>query len=117
MEARAIAKYVRISPKKARPVADLVRGKSLQQAYDLLTHTQKRATEPIMKTIRSAQANFMDLDPAVQPTEMKVGEIRVDDGTTMKRWQPRAMGRATEIRKRTSHISVVLTNETDDEER
>lgn len=114
MAAEATAKYVRVSPKKARPVADLVRGKDLQQAYDILTHTHKQATEPILKAIRSAQANYMDIDPAVQPNDMKVSEITVDDGVTLKRFQPRAMGRATEIRKRTSHINVVLTQEVEE---
>lgn len=111
MQARAVSKYVRISPKKARPVADLVRGKSLREAYDILTHTQKRATESITKTIRSAQANLEEKDPAARPEEMSLEEIRVDDGSTLKRWRPRAMGRTATIRKRTSHITVVLTTD------
>lgn len=111
MEARAISKHVRISPKKARPVADLVRGKSLQEAYDILIHTDKRAVEPIRKTIRSAQANLEEKDPAARAQDMSVSELRIDDGVTMKRWRPRAMGRTATIRKRTSHITVVVSSD------
>lgn len=110
MEARAIAKYIRISPKKARPVADLVRGKKLQKAYDILAHTGKRAAEPIAEAIRSAQANLEDQDPASSPQMTKVKELRIDEGPTLKRWLPRAMGRATPINKRSSHITVVVSN-------
>jgi len=110
MEARAVAKYIRISPKKARPVADLVRGKKLQEAYDILAHTNKRTSEPISRAIRSAQANLEDQDPASRPQSTKIKELRIDEGPTLKRWMPRAMGRATPINKRSSHITVVVSN-------
>jgi large subunit ribosomal protein L22 len=104
---RAVAKYVRIAPRKARLVADEVRGKSYQEAASILRFTHKRAAKIIGDVIDSAAANAehnMDADPV----ELFVREIRVDEGPTIKRYRARAMGRATMIRKRTSHITVVL---------
>ncbi len=111
MEARAIAKHVRISPKKARPVADLVRDKGVSEAYDILKHTHKKAAEPLEKAIHSAESNLKDQDPVASTEEMTIKELRVDEGPTLKRWRPRAMGRATEVRKRSSHIKVVLSTD------
>lgn len=104
---KAVAKFVRIAPRKARLVADGVRGKSLPEAVSILQFTNKRAAKIVGDVINSAAANAehnMDADP----DELFVREIRVDEGPTIKRYQARAMGRATMIRKRTSHISVVL---------
>lgn len=114
MNARAVAKFVRISPKKARPVANLVRDKNVQEALDLLNQTQKRATEPLLKAIQSAQSNLEDQEPTARPDQSNIIDLRVDDGPTLKRWRPRAMGRATEIRKRSSHITVTVSNDTEE---
>ncbi len=111
MEAKALAKHVKISPKKARPVADLVRGKYIPEAYNILEHTHKRATEPLQKAIHSAESNLKDQDPVAQSDDIRIKELRVDEGPTLKRWRPRAMGRATEVRKRSSHIKVIVTND------
>jgi large subunit ribosomal protein L22 len=108
MEARAVAKNVRISPKKARPVADLVRDKSVTRAYDILENTHKKASEQIRKTIKSAASNLQQDDPAAQMDAMELKELRVDDGPTLKRFKPRAMGRASPINKRSSHITAVV---------
>ena len=104
---KAKAKYVRIAPRKARLVADEVRGKSYPEAASILRFTNKRAARIIGDVINSAAANAehnMDVDPEV----LFVREIRVDEGPTIKRYRARAMGRATMIRKRTSHITVEL---------
>lgn len=107
-QAKAIARYVRISPRKVRQVVDLIRGKDVQEALAILQFTPKRATEPITKVLNSAVANAehnyeMDTD------SLYVKEIYVDEGPTLKRIRPRAMGRADQIRKRTSHITVVVS--------
>ena len=108
---RAKAKYVRIAPRKARLVADEVRGKSYPEAASILRFTNKKGAKIIGDVIASAAANAehnMDTDPE----ELFVREIRVDEGPTIKRYQARAMGRATMIRKRTSHITVELGSAT-----
>jgi large subunit ribosomal protein L22 len=107
MQAKAIARYVRISPRKVRQVVDLIRGKQVNDALAILQFTPKGATEPVTKVLKSAVANAehnleMDAD------ELFVTEIFVDQGPTLKRIKPRAMGRADQIRKRTSHITVVV---------
>ena len=104
---KAKAKYVRIAPRKARLVADEVRGKSYEEAVSLLQFTNKRAAKIIAEVVESAAANAEHNDDA-DPDELFVRDIRVDDGPTIKRYRARAMGRATMIRKRTSHISVEL---------
>jgi large subunit ribosomal protein L22 len=104
---RAVAKYVRIAPRKARLVADEIRGKSYPEAVSLLAFTNKRAAGILGDVLKSAAANAehnMDADPE----ELRVRTIKVDEGPTIKRYRPRAMGRATMIRKRTSHITVEL---------
>jgi large subunit ribosomal protein L22 len=107
MESKAVAKFVRVSPRKARAVVDLIRGKSYPEALTILKFTPRRACALVEKVVRSAAANAKnnyDLDPQ----EMLVSEIYVDQGPTMKRILPRARGMADRIRKRTSHITVVL---------
>jgi large subunit ribosomal protein L22 len=104
---RATAKYLRIAPRKARLVADEVRGKSYSEAISILRFTNKRAAKILGDVINSAAANAehnMDADPE----ELFVQEVRVDEGPSIKRYRARAMGRATMIRKRTSHITVEL---------
>ncbi len=104
---KAVAKYVRIAPRKARLVADEVRGKSYPEAVATLRFTNKKAAGIIGDVIRSAAANAENNHDA-DPEALFVKEIRVDEGPTIKRYRARAMGRATMIRKRTSHITVEL---------
>src|SRR5918997_5004686 len=104
---RATARYVRIAPRKVRLVADEVRGKSYPEAASILRFTNKRAARIVGDVINSAAANAGHNADA-DPDELVVREIRVDDGPTIKRYRARAMGRATMIRKRTSHITVEL---------
>jgi large subunit ribosomal protein L22 len=104
---KAVAKYVRIAPRKARLVADEIRGKSYPEARSLLRFTNKRAARVIGDVLNSAAANAehnMDADA----DELRVKTVKVDEGPTIKRYRARAMGRATMIRKRTSHITVEL---------
>ncbi len=104
---KAVAKFVRIAPRKARLVADEVRGKSVPEAVTILQFTNKRAAGIVGDVIKSAAANAEHNDDA-DIGALFVRDVRVDEGPTIKRYRPRAMGRATMIRKRTSHISVVL---------
>jgi large subunit ribosomal protein L22 len=103
---KAVAKFVRIAPRKARLVADEVRGKSVPEAVTILQFTNKRAAGIVGDVIKSA-ANAEHNDDA-DVEALLVRDVRVDEGPTIKRFRARAMGRATMIRKRTSHISVVL---------
>ncbi|MBM7557828.1 50S ribosomal protein L22 [Halanaerobacter jeridensis] len=105
MEAKAIAKEVRISPRKARLVIDLVRGKDVDKAIGILKNTQKKAAEIIEKVLNSAVANAVN-NHGMIADELKVSEAYVDQGPTMKRYKPRAMGQASPINKRTSHITI-----------
>ena len=104
---RAVAKYVRIAPRKVRLVADAIRGKSYPEAASILRFTNKRAARIVGDVINSAAANA-EHNADADPDDLVVREIRVDDGPTIKRYRARAMGRATMIRKRTSHITVEL---------
>lgn len=108
MESRAMLKYVRIAPRKARFVADLIRGKDVSQALDLLQFTEKRSAPIIANLIKSAVANATQQDSGVDVDRLYVKTVTVDQGPTLRRWLPRAMGRATRINKKTSHILVVL---------
>jgi large subunit ribosomal protein L22 len=107
MEAKAIARHVRISPQKARLVVDLIRGKQVEEALGALEFTPKKAARVVAKTLRSVVANAentknLDVD------SLYVKRVEVGAGPTLKRFKPRAQGRATPIRKRTSHITIVL---------
>ena len=104
---KAVARFVRIAPRKARLVADGVRGKSVPEAVSILQFTNKRAAGIVGDVIKSAAANAEHNDDA-DVEALFVRDVRVDEGPTIKRYRARAMGRATMIRKRTSHISVVL---------
>ena len=104
---RAVLRDVRISARKARLVADLVRGKSVSQAVDVLKLTNKRAAPMMSKLIKSAMANATDR-ATVDVDRLVVGQVFVDEGSTLKRFLPRAQGRATPIRKRSAHITVML---------
>jgi len=112
MEARAIAKHVRMSPRKVRLVVDLIRGKDVDEAYTILQFTTKAAAEPVGKTLRSAVANAtvkaQDEGQVLDVDDLVVSEVRVDEGPTQHRFRAAAMGRAAPIMKRTSHITVVV---------
>ncbi|MGM9989017.1 MAG: 50S ribosomal protein L22 [Bacillaceae bacterium] len=106
-QAKAVAKTVRIAPRKVRLVVDLIRGKQVGEAIAILRHTPKAASLVVEKLLKSAIANAehnyeMDINNLV------VKQIFVDEGPTMKRFRPRAQGRASQINKRTSHITVVV---------
>ena len=104
----AKARYVRIAPRKARLIADQVRGMHIEQARALLEFSPRGAAHPIQKLINSAAANAENNHDLIGD-EMRVASITVDEGPTLRRFRPRAMGRATPINKRTSHIAVALT--------
>jgi large subunit ribosomal protein L22 len=104
-EARAVGNYLRIAPRKARLVVDLIRGCSVNDAMNALAMCRKRGVQPVRKILVSAMANAAGKE---KPVAMRVKEAYVDEGPTLKRYMPRAMGRATQIRKRTSRITIVL---------
>jgi small subunit ribosomal protein S3 len=104
---RAVAKFVRIAPRKARLVANEIRGRSYPEVVSLLRFTNKRAAKVVGEVVNSAAANAEHNSDA-DTNELRVKTVRVDEGPTIKRYRPRAMGRATMIRKRTSHITVEL---------
>src|ERR1044072_8306505 len=105
--ATAVARFVRISPTKARRVIDLVRGKSVSEALDILRWAPQQASDPVAKVIASAAANAQN-NEGLDPTTLVVATIHADEGPTAKRIRPRAQGRAFRIRKRTSHITVIV---------
>jgi large subunit ribosomal protein L22 len=107
MEARAIAKFVRISPQKARLVVDLVRGKKVEEAERILSFTRKRAAGIVGKVLKSARANAAQ-NPNIDEKILFVKAVYVDQGPSLKRWRARAQGRMAPIKKRMSHITVVL---------
>ncbi len=113
VEVRAKAKYVRIAPRKARLVMDHVRGKNVGDARALLKHTPRAAAGDIAKLLESAVANAEN-NFELDPDELKIARAFVDEGPTIKRFQPRALGRATPIKKRTSHMTITLTTTTKD---
>jgi large subunit ribosomal protein L22 len=110
VEVQAKARFVRIPPRKARLVADLVRGKGVQKALTDLAFCKRVGSRIIGKLLKSAVANADQLGGS-NVDSLFVRRIFVDEGPTMKRFRPRAMGRATRIRKRTSHITVILDEE------
>jgi large subunit ribosomal protein L22 len=109
---RASSRYVRIAPRKARLIADQVRGLHIDKARALLQFSPRGAAHDIGKLIESAASNAENNHDLIAD-EMKVAEITVDEGPTLKRFRPRALGRATPIHKRTSHIAVALSPEDD----
>ncbi len=107
METKAVAKYIRISPQKARLVADVVRGMKVDSAITTLRFMPKKAARIIRKVVESAVANA-DQNDAIDVDTLFVKEIQINGGPMLKRFRPRAQGRATRILKRTSHITVVV---------
>lgn len=107
MEARAIAKYVRISPRKMKPIVDLVRGKNIDEALAILKFTPRKGARVLEKVINSAVANAEN-NYGMDRDSLYVYQVYANQGPTLKRWRPRAQGRAYQILKRTSHIGVVV---------
>lgn len=112
MEARAISRFVRQSPRKMRLVADLIRGKNVGEAYALLQYSKKRAAEQVDKTLRSAVANARnkaeEAGDLVDVDDLYVKEAYINEGPRLKRWRAAAMGRAAPIEHPTSHVVIVV---------
>jgi large subunit ribosomal protein L22 len=102
--------YLRMGPRKVRLVADLVRGRSVRRAIDILSVTNKRPAKPLLKLLMSAVANAKHNFSLAQDG-LKIASLTVDGGPMLKRWMPKAHGRATPVRERTSHINLVLSGE------
>ncbi|MBK9033403.1 MAG: 50S ribosomal protein L22 [Myxococcales bacterium] len=112
MEARALVRGISMSPRKMRVVANLVRGKSVEHAVGLLDLLPKRAGRIISKAVKSAAANAEERSGGdVSVEDLKIATITVDGGPINKRWMPRSMGRANRINHRTSHLTVVVSDE------
>jgi len=112
MEAKAQARYVRVTPQKARRVVDLIRGKQAYEAVAVLEFAPQAASETVRKVVQSAIANArVKAERASQPFDERLLVVQsayVDEGPTMKRFSPRAMGRATPIMKRSSHLTIIV---------
>jgi len=104
---RSVLKFLRIAPRKVRAVADIVRGQKVEAAIAMLDHTPRAAAAPLAKMLRAAVANAATSEN-IDVDALMVKEIKVDQGPTLKRYMPRAMGRATLIQKKTSHITCLL---------
>ncbi len=114
MEARAVSRFIRISPRKTRQVADLIRGKRVDEALGILALTPRKASPILRKVVLSASANVRNREDTDKPTaneHLVIKEILINEGPTLKRIRPRAQGRAYRINKRTSHIKVTVSNE------
>ena len=108
MQAKAHARYVRIAPRKVKLVIDLIRGKEVGEAISILRHTPKAASPVVEKLLNSAIANA-EHNYSMNVNNLVIKEAYVNQGPTMKRFRPRAQGRATRINKRTSHITLVVS--------
>lgn len=110
MESKAVSKYVKMSPRKLRRVAALIKGEPVDRALNVLTLTPKAASKALFKTLKSAASNAIAMEGSakVKVEDLVVKEIFIDVGPTWKRIRPASMGRAYMIRKRTSHISVIV---------
>ena len=109
MEAKAVARFVRVSPRKARIVVDQIRGKSVEAARETLAFTNRAVAEVVEKTLNSAVANA-EHNQHANASQLVVAKCYVDEGPTLKRYRPRAKGSASRIRKRTSHITIIVSN-------
>jgi len=109
MESRSVHRYARISASKVRPVAELVRGLSVDSAQAVLKASPRRGARFLEKVIKAAAAHILDQNQAASVQDMIVDKVWIDGGPLMKRFRPRAFGRTAKILKRTCHISVVLT--------
>lgn len=104
----ARARFVRITPRKLRVVAALIRGRTLEQALHILQNTPKHGSLVLWKLLKSAQAGAAQKSPNVQPASLRISALTIDGGPSLKRWLPRAHGRATPILKRSAHAKVEL---------
>jgi large subunit ribosomal protein L22 len=111
---RAVLRYVRVSPYKVREVLDLIRGKPVAEAAEILRFSQRDAATLVGKLLASAVANAENNDEQ-EADDLYVSACFADEGTTIKRWRPRARGRATRIRKRTSHVTIIVSRLPDDQ--
>ncbi len=111
METKATSKFLRQSPKKLRQVVDLVRGKNVHDALQTLGFTNKKAAVFVQKTIQSAMANIMSQDDTGDIDNLFIKTITVDGGPVFKRWRPAAYGRAVPRLKRTSHLTIILSDQ------
>jgi len=113
MQAKAIARHIRISPRKVRQVVNLIRGKKVEEALAIMKFTPRGSTEPLTKVLNSAIANA-EHNLEMSAEDLYITEIYVDQGATIKRIKPRAMGKADRIFKRSSHITVVVGDKKED---
>ena len=113
MVSKAVSKYQRVSPRKARLVANVVRGKAVEDALALLKYTPTKGAIIISKTLQSAMSNAEENVKFYDTTRLYISEITVDAGPPLKRFMPRAYGRASAIRKPTAHVSVVLSDKSE----
>jgi|SRR3954470_24455185 large subunit ribosomal protein L22 len=111
MEARAVAKYVRVTPRKADQVLQLIRGKRVDQVTEILDFTPKHVAKVIGKVLKSAVANAVAMEGKINIEHLRVKEATAGAGPSLKRFLPRAQGRATPIIKRTSHITIIVEGE------
>lgn len=109
METKTVEKYIRMSPRKIRYVADMIKSKPIEDAIDILSFTPREAAVVVKKAIQSAVANATE-NHKMKEEDLFISRILVNEGPTLKRFRPRARGRATKIRKRTSHLSVYVSN-------
>jgi large subunit ribosomal protein L22 len=114
MEAKATVRYVRVTPQKARRAIALIKGRQVEEARRILRFSPLGAAKTVEKALNSAVANA-EQSPGVVPQNLVVDRVWVDEGPTLKRWRPRAYGRATKVLKRTSHITLVVRSLGEDE--
>jgi large subunit ribosomal protein L22 len=114
LEAKAVEKYIRMSPRKIKYVVDMIKSRTIEDAVDMLSLTPKKAADIVKKAIQSAVANATE-NHSMKEKDLFISKILVNEGPTLKRFKPRARGRATRIRKRTSHLSVYVSNGKEEE--
>lgn len=112
MEAKAVAKYMRTSPLKMRRVINLIKGKNVEEALNILHFSPKRSSQFIEKALQSAVSNFFEAyeGKKITPRDLFIKNIRVDGGPVLRRFRPMSMGRVGRIRRRTSHLTIVIEN-------
>lgn len=108
MEYKTVLRAVRSAPRKTRYVVDMLRNKSIPEAQRILKYTPKRSSYFLLKMVNSAVANATNRDANITPESLYISEIKVGDGPAFKRWRSASMGRASQVKKRTSHITMVL---------
>ncbi len=109
-------KYLKLSPRKVRLLVDLIRGMDLKEAKTQISFSIKKSASPLLKLLNSAESNAKH-NFKLDPENLYIKDIKVDDGPILKRWMPRARGRATMIRRRTSHVSMTLSDKEEDKKK